>query len=268
MRRNSGFTLIELMVVIGIMILIGSIVITGSFGMSRASGYMAAENIVYNTLQAAHQKACTDGRRVLVAFVKIEAESDDYALVTVEAAGTIEEIANSKVFYDKTSLLAANSDTRSDDSIWNLDTGVFVEGPFTNSVAEREFKAIPSDSDVGEFAYSTIKVELLEKKGEPRRTSFNDPPPWKAGHAYGFQVGEKQELPTGFKIGFNSVDGSLDKRLVVFEPDGRSFFGQQSGGGLGGGASDGTLFIYEEIDKDHPVKIKVRNGSIVVDKVK
>ncbi len=260
MKRSSGFTLIELMVVIGIMILIASIVVTGSFGMSRASSYMAAESVVYNTLQAARQKACTDGKRVLVAFVKIEADAnseiDDYSLVTAEAAGTIGEMSSTDrtFFYDRTSTLANFQDTRSDESIWNLDTGVCAQGPFTNYVADIEGQPIPSDIDVGAFGYSTTKISLL---GKDKFVSQK----WAPGHSYGFQIGETQELPTGFKFKVNG--GSPEGWHVKFEPDGRSSFQKSSGQG---GSSSGTIEIYEEISADHPIKIMVENGSVKVEK--
>ena len=264
MKRSSGFTLIELMVVIGIMILIASIVVTGSFGMSRASGYMAAESVVYNTLQAARQKACTDGKRVLVAFVKIKADADtaidDYSLVTVEAAGTIDkdEEVHSTFFYDRTSALANFQDTRSEDAIWNLDTGVCVQGPFTNSVSDIEGQPIPSETgtDVGAFGYSTTKVALL---GKDKFASAD----WKPGHAYGFQIGETQEVPMGFKLKVNG--GSPEGWRVRFEPDGRSSFGKAKGSQQ---SDSGTIEIYEEIAPDTSIKIRVDKGSVKVEKTK
>ncbi len=269
MKRSSGFTLIELMVVIGIMILIASIVVTGSFGMSRASGYMAAESVVYNTLQAARQKACTDGKRVLVAFVKIKADAefddssvDDYSLVTVEAAGTIEEMSTKDrtFFYDRTSTLANYQDTRSDDSIWNLDTGACAQGPFTNSVADIGDKSakykIPSDDDVGSFGYSTTKIMLLGK------STFKSSE-WKEGDAYGFQIGETQELPMGFKLKVNG--GTPDGWHIRFEPDGRSSFRKSKGGQQ---SDSGLIEIYEEIAQNTSIRIKVENGSIKVENTK
>jgi type II secretory pathway pseudopilin PulG len=271
MKRSGGFTLIELMVVIGIMILLATIVATGSFGMSRASGYMAAENVVYNTLQAARQKACTDGKRVVVAFVKIEAdantESDDYALVTVEAAGTIEKMSKKDrtIFYDRTSVLANFLRERSDDAIWNLDTAVCVEGPFTNSVEDLEVwtdQAIPykdyesessgsesaNEEKVGYFGDSPVKVKLLGKDSFSTRD-------WDEGHAYGFQVGETQELPLGFKLRVDGKTSNLEKTPITFEPD--------------GGSSDCTLEIFEEINAvagntAGKVVITVNNGTIKV----
>ena len=252
------------MVVIGIMILIASIVVTGSFGMSRASGYLAAESVVYNTLQAARQKACTDGKRVLVAFVKIKADADtaidDYSLVTVEAAGTIDksEAVHSTFFYDRTSALSNYQDTRSEDAIWNLDTGVCVQGPFTNLVAEIEGQPIPSDTDVGAFGYSTTQVKLL---GSGKFASAD----WKPGHAYGFQVGETQELPMGFKL--KVKDGKPEGWHVLFEPDGRSFFRKAKGSQQ---SDSGVIEIYEEIAQGQSTSIKIRvdKGAIRVENPK
>ncbi len=254
MKRSGGFTLIELMVVIGIMVLIASIVVTGSFGMSRASGYMAAESVVYNTLQAARQKACTDGKRVLVAFVKIKADAntdiDDYSLVTVEAAGTIDGEVHRRFFYDRTSALANFQNTQSDESIWNLTTGACVQGPFTNYVNE-----LPSQipSETGGYDYSTTVVEVLGSD------SFS-PSEWKDGHLYGFQIGETQELPTGFKIKLG--DSSPEGHHIKFEPDGRSMFDNSADG------KGVTIKIYEEIAQSHPIEITVKDGVIKVEKTK
>ena len=272
MKRSSGFTLIELMVVIGIMILLASIVVTGSFGMSRASGYMAAENVVYNTLQAARQKACTDGKRVFVAFVQIKADSnteiDDYSLVTVEAIGTISEAMDEKnrtYFRDRASALSQYTGTRSDDLIWNLDTGAVVEGPFTNLHSTVSGSKIPPDGSEGEYSYSATELRLIRNEPANRGRGKFDKGLWEQGHAYGFQIGETQELPTGFKLGIDSVTGSPKGWLVVFEPDGRSFFGKKSKDGLQGSKS-GKIYIYEEIAKDKAVMIKVDDGAIKVEK--
>ena len=280
MKKSSGFTLIELMVVIGIMILIASIVVTGSFGMSRASGYMAAENVVYNTLQAARQKACTDGKRVIVAFIKIDAgtssgDTADYALVMAEAAGVVSEEFDSsrRTLRDRTSIMNKFLDgqgrgPQSEDAIWNLDTGDYVEGPFTNylQTAGNVEKIKSADGDVGEYGYSTTVLEL-KKSGSNFRSSM-----WDNGHAYGFQIGEAQEMPTGFKLGVDSASAnSADGRIVVFEPDGRSFFNKAKGVSFKDPSSrknDGTIFIYEDIAPDNPIKITVKNGLIKVNREK
>ncbi len=260
MKRRSGFTLIELMVVIGIMILIASIVVTGSFGMSRASGYMAAESVVYNTLQAARQKACTDGKRVLVAFIKIKAdlntEIDDYALVTVEAAGKIGSITENTFFYDRTSALANFQNTLSEESIWNLDSGACVQGPFTNYVVFLGPEEIRSHDMAGCYGYATTKVELWKSPDKFNKSE------WKDGNDYGFQIGEPQELPMGFKLKVNG--GKPDGWQIRFGPDGGSSFAKKSGGG----SSSGTIEIYEEIAPDNPIKINVNNGVVKVEKTK
>ena len=272
MKRSGGFTLIELMVVVGIMILVASIVVTGSFGMSRASSYLAAENVVYNTLQAARQKACTDGKRVLVAFIaKGDERNGEFALVSAEAAGTVASV-NEKYIRDRSAVLAQFAGTRSDDSIWNLKTGDFVEGPFTNILSEASNNPIPPDDDTDSaaprFGYTLTQLQLIPKKDggslEGRKFAKNM---WHEGDAYGFQVGEMQEMPRGFKLGVGSVSGSPKDRLVVFEPDGSSFLGRVAAGGLSG-SSRAEIYVYEEIAKDNALKIVVDNGTVKVDKRK
>lgn len=272
MKRIGGFTLIELMVVVGIMVLVASIVVTGSFGMSRASGYLAAENIVYNTMQAARQKACTDGKRVLVAFIptrseqnksKDDDEIDDYALVSVEAIGTVASVENLYI-RDRSSMLATYAGTRSEDSIWNLKTGTYVEGPFTNVMADTT-GPIPLDGNGAKFGYRVTELRLIRNEpGTSGRGGFNQTM-WHEGDAYGFQIGETQELPTGFKLGVGSVGGSPQGELVVFEPDGSSFHCKASASGLSG-PSKVEIFIYEEISRANAIKVTVDKGTVKVDK--
>ena len=269
MKRSGGFTLIELMVVVGIMVLVASIVVTGSFGMSRASGYLAAENVVYNTMRAARQKACTDGKRVLVAFIPTKADDDDdiedYALVSAEAVGTIASVENTSI-RDRSSMLAQFAGTRSEDSIWNLKTGAYVEGPFTNILSDASGE-IPLDADGGRYGYRMTELRLIRNEpGTSGRGSFKKDL-WHVGDAYGFQIGETQELPTGFKLGVGSAGGSPKGELVVFEPDGSSFHCTAKGSGLSG-SSKIEIFIYEEVAKANAIKVIVNNGTVKVEKRK
>ena len=255
--KRSGFTLIELMVVVGIMILIATIVVTGSFGMSRASSYLAAENVVYNTLQAARQKACTDGKPVIVAFVKREESGGDesYALVTVQAAGTISDV-DSTYFYDRGALFEGYSLGRNkDDSVWNLTTGACAEGPFEISYVgygKLTPKPIPGFSG-HEYGYDVTQIKFDKAlKGNL----------WKPGQTYGFQVGEMQELPLGFKFGWNSADGSPEGQMVVFKSDGTSSYGKA---GNIGNEGDVSIYISEEMKNNNsvPVKITVSKGGVI-----
>ena len=265
MKRSGGFTLIELMVVVGIMVLIASIVVTGSFGMSRASGYLAAENIVYNTLQAARQKACTDGKRVVVAFVRREeayGEGDNYALVTAEAAGTITEKVENTSIGDRCSILENFVTETGRDSIWNLGTGAFVPGPFK---IERTDITGTIPGGGGKYMYDVTQLRLSNG-------SF-DKNYWAQGDPYGFQIGEMQELPTGFKFGVNSTQESSPKDwLIVFEPDGGSFCDKaKSGKPLKRTAANKRveIKIFEDLSdsiKGKAISIVVDDGSISVSK--
>ena len=265
MKSRSGFTLIELMVVVGIMILIATIVVSGSFGMSRASSYIAAENVVYNTLQAARQKACTDGKRVIVAFIRRTESGGDvnFALVTVQAAGQVSDV-ETKYLYDRGSLMGEYSggEKNKKDSVWNLTTGGRAEGPFKINELKGDLQLtdkIPRGTPAGKnqqngpkYGYDVVQIEF--------DNAFNLKY-WHEGDTYGFQVGEIQELPLGFKFGFGSVTGSPEGQLVVFEPDGRSFYGKAAANGISQ-SNPANIFLYEEIARDKAIKIVVNNGSI------
>ena len=260
MKSRSGFTLIELMVVVGIMILIATIVVSGSFGMSRASSYLAAENVVYNTLQAARQKACTDGKPVIVAFVKREEKGGDesFVLVTVQAAGTISDV-KSTYFYDRGALFQETGLGRNkDDSVWNLTTGDCAEGPFTISYigyGKLEPKEIPGCAG-HKYGYDVTRIEFDNAlKGSL----------WKPGDIYGFQVGEMQELPIGFKFGWNSADGSPEGQMVVFKSDGTSSYGTAGNIEKEG---DVSIYISEEMKNKNsaPIHITVKEGVIKVER--
>ncbi len=256
-RSRSGFTLIELLVVMGIMILIGAVIVSSSFGMSRASGYQAAENVVYNTLQLAHERACTAGKRVVVAFVGNQNPYEDDSLTAIAAVGTVSEEVVGNYIQDRCANLAKYTENgkqntgESSDTVWNMATGAKVEG-FDIEITTPAGRPFP-DGSTGAYAYGV--TQLRARKG-----SFSG---WKKGDPYGFQIIPVQVLPKGFKIGMGSVGASPSDTLIVFEPSGGSFKASAAGMRDQGGVAE--LYIYEEISKNDPsraIRIKVDNGVI------
>ena len=262
-RRNQGFTLIELMIVVGIMVLISAIVVSSSFGLSRASGYSAAENVVYNTLQLARQKACTDGKRVVVAFVSEKDKYEDDSLTAIEATGTVtgggKNVGN--YIQDRCANLAKytasgkQSSGESSATLWNLRTGARVVG-FRISIKKDISDDIPGTAKKGKFYYDATQINPLSGG------SFSN---WEKGDPYGFEILPVQYLPKGFKIGLGSTSASPANTAIVFEPNGTSFRANADGLTKAGDAAE--LWVYEEIAKSESsraIKIKVDKGVVTV----
>ena len=64
--RRSGFTLMELMAVVGILVLMASMVVGGFAGIQRAMGTSTGADRFRRALGAARQQACVDGTDVFV----------------------------------------------------------------------------------------------------------------------------------------------------------------------------------------------------------
>lgn len=256
-RRAEGFTLIELMVVVGIMILVSAVVVSSSFGMSRASGYTAAENVVYNTLQLAHQKACTDGKRVVVAFVGDQDKYEDDSLTAIAAAGTVTETVSGNYIQDRCANLAKYTENgkqsagTSSDTVWNLKTGAKVEG------FKIQLKSVQGNIPGSKNEKFNYTVTQLSPK------TSGDFSSWQKDDPYGFQIIPVQVMPKGFKIGMGAAGTSPSSSLIVFEPNGSSFKASASGMKKEGDTAE--LWIYEEITKGNSssaIKIKVDKGVI------
>ena len=252
MKRQDGFTLIELMVVMGLMILISSIVVSGTFGMTRSSSYRVAEDIVFNTLQMARQRACTDGKRVIVAFMVDRSDNyEDNALSIIEATGTITEEVTENYIQDRCATLSKYTGSgvrvsgESTNTVWNLRTGAKFTG-FTLTITPIEGVPLPGRNN-DSYSYS---VSQIRPKGGFDRTF------WAKGDPYGFQVGQSQTLPKGMKIGFGTVGTSPNDKLLVFEPDGTGFVGVAAARGIQENGLEADLCLYEEIFKSDAKKAR------------
>jgi hypothetical protein len=255
------------MVVMGLMILVTSIVVTGSFGMTRSSSYRVAQDVVYNTLQMARQRACTDGKRVIVAFaLERGGNYEDNALSVIEATGTITEEVTENYIQDRCANLVkyaesgGQSSGMSTNTVWNLRTGASFTG---FSVARNDDITYRRESIPGtagdRYQYTVTTIT-------PRAGGFSQSY-WKKGDPYGFQIAQSQTLPKGFKIGYDGVGVSPADKLLVFEPNGSGFVGTASDTGIAPSSDTAELYLYEEIFKDDSgkaVRVKFSKGIISV----
>ena len=143
-----------------------------------------------------------------------------------------------------------------------------MEGPF--KIQKRTVSTSPKDKpipfDSGAYEYTVIRLQLERDGSNSGKTAFEEKT-WEKGDAYGFQIGERQELPLGFMFGFGAVGKSPEGQMIVFEPDGTSFFGKSSKTGIGSRESkEAHIFIYEEIAANKAIEIIVNDGVIQVKK--
>lgn len=247
---KKGFTLIELMMVMLLMAIITTITASGSFGMSRAAAYSAAQDVVYNTLQAAKQRACLDGKRVFVVF------QDKDTILIVEGAGSITKVLATG-FSDRTAALEISSAGNSGVTVWNLSTttGVHARNVIASVRGNSGTEKIPGlDTDIypKSFSYEYEQCVITPRgdannKDDPGNFNKSD---WKEGDVYGFEVMPAKKMPKGFEIGFNGISNEPKNSILYFNPDGTS--------------GNCTVYIYEKIAKDETkaVKITVNNGII------
>lgn len=257
--KESGFTLIELLMVMMLMVLITTITVTGSFGMSRAASYTAAQDLVYNTLQIAKQRACLDGKPVFVVFQDFE------TILVVEGVGTVSKILkDGGSFFDRTATfeIKERTDGKSTNvTIWNLTTGAHAG----NVIATPEVEGtdtIPGLDVSADFGFVHCRIT-------PRK-DFNKSE-WNERDAYGFEVMPAKKLPKGFRLKFGSAkDNAIKNEIIVFNPDGTGGVGKKdSNGKIVADNSDAYIDVYEKIKEDDPgtyIGIIVSSGVVSFNK--
>lgn len=273
-KTNTGFTLIELMVVMGIMVLVTTIAVSGYFGMSRASSYVSARTVVRSVLQTAAQRACMDGRRVVVAFVarQDDANYKDNALIAIEAAGTVTEDVKYGYIEDRTAHLthwkiskdasgkkwgAVEVGAVATIAVWNLRNGASFHG-FKAEVKTDTTEEIPGETGDDEtYTYPVTRLTPSKNSGFQKKD-------WAKGDQYGFQITDVQYVPTGFKIGSGSAGSSPKKTLLVFEPDGSGFVvdDRSSWDGEKTSKTKLDLYLYEVRKDDAAIKVVFDDGKV------
>ncbi len=236
-RFRAAFTLIELMMVMFVMALITTIVATNAFGISRASSFSSAEDLLYNTLSLAHQQACMNNHEVCVVFL------DETTFVVVEGVGRATKEAKGSTIYDpypqRMTTYSGNNLT-----LWNLGKGEAVtkatlsKGEFTPKIP-----GVYIDKGTRErtYGFEAVKIEGTGKNSLP-------------GNTYGVETLSRQTMPKGFKIGFGGKNTLPNNDFVHFYAD---------------GTSDGaTVYAYEAIrSSENFIEIKVeKNGFVKVTK--
>lgn len=249
----------------GLMVAVTTIAVSGAFGMSRASSYLAAENVLFRSLQGTRQIACTSGKRVIMAFVG--PDGGDYksnSFVLIESAGIVTEEIVGNYIEDRTATYSKyTSDGRQTTGIdsrtvWNLRTGGKFKGA-TISPSTPEAKSIPGFSGGKAAKYKYTVTQIKPKSGFTAAE-------WGQGHPYGFQLADIQYMPANFQIGIGSATPVQEGQLIVFEPDGTVYLAKAASAGIVKEATTFDLYIYETGKPLIASKISVKDGVITVAK--
>ena len=248
--RRDGFTLLELLVVMGIMLTLSSILVAAYFGMTRAASYNAAETDVYNLLQLARQRACMDGTTIYFMLV------DDTSCVLVHGVGEmtspVEAVTGGRYrFYDA---YADHKQITKDDSglrIWNMVSGDYADNVRMLRPASGQAVSLYPGAPDPKYVREVIQIDGV----------FHDAGKWKydtatqRGDRYGFELYPRQTLPKGFFFSVGAGRGKAPEgHKIVFNPNGTAI--------VEGG--DPNFTIYEEIsaDKHDTVFTVAPDGSI------
>lgn len=89
---HRGFSLVELLVVMGIIVLLMALLVPAMSGWTGTAGRRGAVNVVMNTLEQARVAALESGRDVYVVFWRPEFPYQDAIMVLREAEGNAAEL--------------------------------------------------------------------------------------------------------------------------------------------------------------------------------
>ncbi len=256
---KRGFTLVELLAVVGVMIIITTVVVSSSVGMSKSAAFVSAQEIPLRVLEYARQRACMDGKKTIVRF----SDNDvDKVIRVFQAEGIITKVQRDAV-EDRYSDVAtfSVSDGKSTLVIQNFKELASGEIPaFYCHKIERNKDAdsIKLANDVvsgggqsGDaaqrgFGYPVTRFHVDSKKSKGQYAYKSSQ--WEEGDPYGFEIMPVTRLPKDFSY----KSGEKKDFLIVFNPD---------------GTSDTITFVISDERKDSKGKVtfKVENGAITQD---
>lgn len=216
MRR--GFTLVELMVVIGIMAIMGSLTVAGYRQMKRGMEERSVLQNVKEFINGAGQRAQIDRQNVTVYFwneTLAGSAGNGFEVVVgkaiaVRRAGRISAKGGRSLLYDEFGDLEFRSEQRSEgDDSFSSTTPSTSQGSFLNlyrmsDTADKIEKSIVYESTVsnpitidlaqgGTVTFDRYAFEIAETSEDV---------PWEVGDAYGFEFADIT-LPHGYIFGRN-----------------------------------------------------------------
>lgn len=254
-RRSSGFTLLELLVVIGIMGLLGTVAVGGYQAMVRAMEERGVMQNVNSFIRAAYQRAQIDRKPVAVYFWNetIRSRTADAFEVAVgravavrrsgrisrkDGSVLVDEFADLDATYTTADESSGGGASRSTMRLYALDrtTGSSIRYSLVRQVVEEKNETVQflggvESGDTGSGSATEIPGYGFVVENANGVT-------WKQGMAYGFEF-QQLQLPDGYIFGRNhSRDAGspiVEAGTLVFEAGLNNNTGLNEGGVVGGG---------------------------------
>lgn len=181
--NRGGFTLLELLAVMGIMLILATIAVTSYRSMVSGSGITASLGHLRQSLALARQQAIMQGKSAYVVF---EQDTNKSWYVTCMAEGT----KNARLGVPEMVMDTYRSD-------W----GQVAEGSILYNLSKEK------------ATYSKVTSIIFDASEQADEVVTEDPI-WSPGCHYGWEVAPRVMLPRGFKFADNPPS------VIRFKPDG------------------------------------------------
>ncbi len=257
--KRRGFTLLELLMVIGIMGLMGSITVGGYRAMRRGMEERSVFQNVNQFVRAAYQRAQIDRQPVCVYFwneTLRPANNDEGEpaiavgkAVAVRRAGRL-SFRQGQLLYDEFGDLSADedgSDENGSDEESSGKGGVYMyclngnESSMQRSTVEEIPVSVTVDAPFAQSGGTRKSIQFYAHR--LAKTSGSSYTGWKTGDAYGFEFAEIQ-LPHGYLFG-KKYDANTAGPMAASESSMRFRVGDNSGSGAQNGkVGDDVIEIF------------------------
>lgn len=243
MKRQSGFTLLELLTVIAIMALLSTLAVTSYFGAIRGMTRRSAVKHLVNTLTLAKQQAALQGTHISVLIYnelngRDDSGNDKYipSYVIVQQIGRVTQANGGKIYDEFTALDAyfgfedQENKLRSDGKynsfrLYNLTEGVFTQvyPKVLRGTYNLPLVTIPNGNDENQndktFITKPVRSYAFVVNTTVNSSVNGDPGNWDVGDRYGIEISPPNSLPRNFT--FTKINEQNTGRIcVTFFPDG------------------------------------------------